>query len=89
VRHLKALIEEQNDHVEGLVRLGTLLMKRKEYGDAKANFAMAIKIQPRNVEILLNLGECCNKLKDLSGALEFYTRAVECAPSHWRGIYYF
>lgn len=83
VAQLRALLAQTPDHEEAHVRLGRVLMKRKEFGAARVELEAALKSRPRDCELLLELGKCCAQVEP-SAALQHYAAATQSEPLNWR-----
>jgi Flp pilus assembly protein TadD len=45
-------------------------------------FAQALKHQPNDIQLLLQLGVCCFKTKDAAAARTCYERVLHLSPGH-------
>jgi tetratricopeptide (TPR) repeat protein len=67
--------------------LGVALHKKGDPGAARAQYALALEIDPDNAEYLSNYGLSLAAANDVAGAIAAYRRAIERSPNradaHW------
>jgi protein O-mannosyl-transferase len=64
-----------------LGNMGEAYSGLRNYSDAKDSFEAALALDPRGVRLWIGLGLAAQKLGDLAGAIEAYSRAVKLQPS--------
>lgn len=65
---------------EGFVERAQLRLVEGDASGARADFELALRLEPRRYDALLALGELKEKSGDKKGALEAYRRALALAP---------
>jgi tetratricopeptide (TPR) repeat protein len=65
--------------------LGNLLNTRGQHEKALPEFTEALRIEPRNEQAYLGLGQAQQGLNDLDGAEKTFQQAIELASSYWVG----
>jgi tetratricopeptide (TPR) repeat protein len=61
--------------------LGSLYRMERNYPAARENYMAALRIEPKNTMTLLGLGLVAQKAGNLSGAIDYYSRAMSADPS--------
>jgi tetratricopeptide (TPR) repeat protein len=56
--------------------------EKTELDEAKSHYRKALEYEPKNVEFLVNLGNCFDEIGRVIDALECYDEALKCKPDH-------
>ena len=59
-----------------------MLLNQKEYKEALAHFAQAIKINPDHAEAYHNIGVIFSRMKKFKEASSFFSKAVQIDPDY-------
>jgi tetratricopeptide (TPR) repeat protein len=85
VRLLDAIIELKPNYVEAWNRRATVFFLKKDYGNALADLAKVLTLEPRHFGALTGLGAIMQDLGDEKGALIAFRQALEIDP-HLQGV---
>lgn len=81
------LVEDQNDF-QAWTELGTAYLAKDNLAEAEKAYSEAIRLRPRFVLALLNLGRLRMLQKNFDGAIVVLTQAVEAKPDSAAANYY-
>jgi tetratricopeptide (TPR) repeat protein len=85
IRLLDAIIELKPNYVEAWNRRATVFFLKKDYGDALADLAKVLTLEPRHFGALTGLGAIMQDLGDEKGALIAFRQALAIDP-HLQGV---
>ena len=68
------------NNVEDLLSKGKLLLEEKKYEDALEIFEEALKLDPKNPDLLNQKGVALRSLGRYNEAIESYTKSLEIDP---------
>lgn len=77
----KELLKDDDTNVRALSLLARVLIKNQRHDDAVRLLEKANNLSPKNVERLIDLGNCFSKTGNISRAREVYSEAVEMNPA--------
>jgi tetratricopeptide (TPR) repeat protein len=85
IRLLDAIIELKPNYVEAWNRRATVFFLKKDYGNALADLAKVLTLEPRHFGALTGLGAIMQDLGDEKGALIAFRQALAIDP-HLQGV---
>jgi tetratricopeptide (TPR) repeat protein len=85
IRLLDAIIELKPNYVEAWNRRATVYFLKKDYGDALADLAKVLTLEPRHFGALTGLGAIMQDLGDEKAALIAFRQALAIDP-HLQGV---
>ena len=71
---------------EAYFSIGDVFIRRGKYKKAINAYEQAIKLNPKEVKILVNIGLCYAYSDDHKTALDWFKRAVELDPFNWKAF---
>ena len=69
-----------NPQVERAMREGEAAFSRRQYDEARRNYARALELEPANYSAALFIGNTYDRQNDFSKGAEWYEHAIELAP---------
>ena len=79
---LERLVRQAPEDAEVRLWAGILAFEANDYLEAIDHFRQALTTDPRLAIAHYNLGLCLEALRDSKGAIEAYSRAIDCQPDH-------
>lgn len=70
------------DRVREYNREGIHLYERGEYAGAREHFQAALALQPEDVSLIYNAGDCSDRLGDVANAERLYRECLARSPNH-------
>jgi tetratricopeptide (TPR) repeat protein len=70
-----------NPQVDQAMRAGEAAFSRRQYDEARRNYARALELEPANYSAALFIGNTYDRQNELSEGAEWYERAIQLAPN--------
>ncbi len=87
VQRLQLSVEKHPDNVFHLAMLARLLMDGHQAGDAITYFERAVRVQPKNDSLLLDLSVCYSVVNKYDAALSVTDRLLQHNPANLTALY--
>jgi lipopolysaccharide biosynthesis regulator YciM len=84
---LKAIIKEDPDHVDALLRLGDIAFKNDNYDEAFGFYRKARDIDPKNIQVLLSVDGALEKTGRDDSALKILDEIIEIDSDNLTALY--
>ena len=82
VRQLEALARQNPGNVNGWIALGNAQMDAQRFADAIIAYQRALEIDPKNVDVRVDMGTCYRGVGQSEKALEEYRKVLKIKPDH-------
>ena len=82
IKHLETLVRENPKNGNGWIALGNAQMDAQRFADAVIAYQRALELDPRNVDVRVDMGTCYRGVGQPEKALEEYRKALKMKPDH-------
>jgi tetratricopeptide (TPR) repeat protein len=87
IRHLKDLVKQNPEDAKAIIRLGNNLFDISRYDEAIYYYQLALNIDSRNPDVLIDAGVASVNLGKVDQAVAYMVKALEVHPHHKLGLY--
>ena len=87
INELKRQLQQDPRNVAALVRLGNLYFDVQMWPEAAGYYEKAVEVEPKNPDLLTDLGTAYRGMGRPDKALEAFTRASAADPAHYQSLF--
>ncbi len=82
IKLLEDFVKKEPGNVHGWIRLGNTLMDNRRFAEAVDAYQKALAIDPKNVDVRVDMGTCYRNIGKPDTAVTEYKKALEIDPRH-------
>src|SRR5512143_4092080 len=86
IKLLEDFVKKEPGNVNAWIRLGNTLMDNRRFAEAIDAYQKALAIDPKNVDVRVDMGTCYRNIGKPDIALREYDKALEINPGHLMAI---